>query len=367
MKILLIGEYSNVHWTLAEGLRELGHKVTVLSNGDFWKDYPRDISLVRRPDKIGGLAYMARLYMLLPRLKGYDIVQIINPAFLELKAERIAPIYRFLRRNNRKMVLGAFGMDAYWVRMCREKQLLRYSDFNIGSRLRTDEVAMTDVRDWMGTEKQRLNDLIAADADAIVAGLYEYWVAYREYFPQKTHFVPFPIKLEEINLSTEVPQKIKLFIGINKTRSQYKGTDIMLRAARRAVAENADRAELVEAYSVPFSQYREMMQQSHVLLDQLYSYTPAMNALEAMAHGMIVVGGGEEEPYQLLGESELRPIVNVTPTEDSVYQSLTELISHPEQIPAARRDSRLYIERHHDHVKVAKQYETIYNEILNKN
>ena len=48
MKILLIGEYSNVHWTLAEGLRSLGHTVCVISNGDFWKDYKRDISLVRK-------------------------------------------------------------------------------------------------------------------------------------------------------------------------------------------------------------------------------------------------------------------------------------------------------------------------------
>ena len=30
MKILLIGEYSNVHWTLSQGLRALGHEVTVV-------------------------------------------------------------------------------------------------------------------------------------------------------------------------------------------------------------------------------------------------------------------------------------------------------------------------------------------------
>ena len=48
MKILLIGEYSNVHNTLAEGLRMLGHKVVVASNGDFWKNYPRDISRLRK-------------------------------------------------------------------------------------------------------------------------------------------------------------------------------------------------------------------------------------------------------------------------------------------------------------------------------
>ena len=52
MRILLIGEYSNVHWTLACGLRQLGHQVTVLSNGDFWKDYPlprASSGLVGRP------------------------------------------------------------------------------------------------------------------------------------------------------------------------------------------------------------------------------------------------------------------------------------------------------------------------------
>lgn len=49
MKILLLGEYSNVHATLADGLRRLGHEVTVASNGDFWKDYPRDIDFSRSP------------------------------------------------------------------------------------------------------------------------------------------------------------------------------------------------------------------------------------------------------------------------------------------------------------------------------
>mgnify|MGYP002522595883 CR=1 FL=1 len=79
MKILLVGEYSNVHATLAEGLRELGHKVTVISNGDFWKDYPRDIDVSRRVGKVGGISLMFRLWKLLPKMRGYDVVQLINP------------------------------------------------------------------------------------------------------------------------------------------------------------------------------------------------------------------------------------------------------------------------------------------------
>jgi hypothetical protein len=128
MKILLIGEYSNVHWTLAEGLRALGHTVCVVSNGDFWKDYRRDFSLVREYTKFGGIKYLLKLYTLLPRLRGYDVVQLINPMFLELKAERIAPIYSYLKKHNKKVFLGAFGMDAYWVEACTSTPFrFRYS------------------------------------------------------------------------------------------------------------------------------------------------------------------------------------------------------------------------------------------------
>lgn len=59
MKILLIGEYSNVHNTLAKGLRELGHEVCVISNGDFWKNYPRDIDASRNPERLGASNYSA--------------------------------------------------------------------------------------------------------------------------------------------------------------------------------------------------------------------------------------------------------------------------------------------------------------------
>ena len=76
LKILLLGEYSNVHATLSDGLRQLGHKVTVMSNGDFWKDYPRDIDLSRTEGKWGGVALMARIARQLPHMVGYDVVQI---------------------------------------------------------------------------------------------------------------------------------------------------------------------------------------------------------------------------------------------------------------------------------------------------
>lgn len=368
MKILLLGEYSNVHATLAEGLRARGHAVTVASNGDFWKDYPRDIDLVRKYTKWGGVAFMLKLYALLPRFRGYDIVQLINPMFLEIKAERIFPIYRYLRRHNRKVVLGAFGMDWYWVHVCNHEKPLRYSDFNIGDALRYNADAVKERKDWLGTPKERLNRMMAVDCDAIVAGLYEYKVCYDLHHPDKTTFIPFPIvaaKRPE-DIPPDPPRRVRVFIGINRDRSEYKGTDIMLRAALEVQQRHPREMELVKVESLPFAVYRKRMLGSDAILDQLYSYTPSMNPLQAMSEGIICVGGGEEENYDILHESELRPVINVLPSFESVAGELERLVSHPERIPLLKRQSVEYIRRHHDHLKVAARYEALYEGLLGR-
>ena len=363
MKILLIGEYSNVHATLAEGLKALGHQVTVLSNGDFWKDYPRDINLVRTYTKWGGVKYMLKLYSLLPRLRGFDVVQLINPMFLELQAKYLFFIYDYLRKHNGKMILGAFGMDYYWVNTCTNEKPLRYSDFNIDEKVRDNADALKERADWIGTDKERLNKYIAEDCDGIVTGLYEYQVCYEMFFPQKTKYIPFPIRLEQSELTETqrlIPDKLKLFIGISKGRSEYKGTDIMLKAAQKLVEKYPDLVELRIAEGVPFNQYKQMMEGSDAILDQLYSYSPSMNPLLAMSKGIICVGGGEPENYEIIHEKELRPIINVLPNEESVFNELESLVLHRDRIPELKRQSVEYVKKHHDYVKVARQYEEVY-------
>ena len=137
----------------------------------------------------------------------------------------------------------------------------------------------------------------------------------------------------------------------------------MLRALERVKAKYPSKVEMVKVESVPFDEYQQLMNSSHVMLDQLYSYTPSMNSLLAMAKGLVVVGGGEPENYEIIGETELRPIINVVPDEDDVYHKLEDLILHPERIPVLSAQSVEYIRRHHDHVKVAQQYLQLYHQI----
>lgn len=373
MKILLLGEYSNVHNTLAKGLRELGHQVTVASDGDGWKNYPRDIDLKRDPNQRNGrLSFMWRLLKALPQMRGYDIVQLINPIFFELKAERIMPFYRYLRRNNKKIVMGAFGIDYYWASINTDIRPLRYSDFNFGDKLRTDLEAQQFRDNWIGTPKQTLNEQIALDCDGIPAALYEYWATYNQVqticpdgrqIRDKMRFIPLPIVMPEIYHTSYYGGPLRLFIGISRNRSAYKGTDIMLKAAERLKGNYPDKLDLKIVEGVPFDEYCRILDGSDVILDQLYSYTPSMNSLLAMSKGIIVVGGGEPENYSILDENELRPIVNVQPNEQSVYDELEQLIVHPERIAELKRQSVEYVKRHHDYIKVAREYEKFYSEL----
>jgi len=360
MKVLLLGDYSNVHWTLAEGLRALGQEAVVVSNGDGWKDYRRDVDLRRKSlGKADTLAYYLRCWRVVRQLRGFDVVQLINPVFLDLRAKRIPPFYKALRRQNGRMFLGAFGMDHYWVKTCLDCQTFRYSDFNIGPRARTEEpYNQAFIRDWLDGEKTELNQRIAEDADGIISGLYEYDCCYRPCFPGKTTFIPFPIDLSSV--APKTPRRegapVRFFVGVQKTRDTYKGTDIMLRALERVKARHPEACEVVRVENAPYAEYVRLMDSSDVILDQLYSYTPAMNALVAMAKGLVVVGGGEPENYEILGEKELRPIINVVPDEDDVFRKLEDLALHPERLAQLSADSVEYVRRHHDHVKVAQRY-----------
>jgi hypothetical protein len=300
----------------------------------------RDIDIRRGSGPLAGIRHLIRLTSLLPRFRGYDIVQLINPDCFGLKAEREYPFYRFLRRHNRKVVAGAFGCDWYWVDDGLHYKTFRYGDFYIGETMRTDAAAQTFIDEYCDTPKGDYTRYVMEDADWIPTCLYEYQACYGHYFPNKSLYIPLPIEADYNQpVHTFDGQRIRFFIGIDRARSQYKGTDIMLQALSDIVGKHPDKAEMIKVESLPYQEYQATMNACDVMLDQLYSYTPSMNSLLAMSKGIIVVGGGEPENYEILNETELRPIINVEPTYDSVCQQLEWLLDNMHLINQLKNDS----------------------------
>lgn len=364
MRILLLGEYSNVHWTLAKGLKHLGHEVTVVSGGDGFKQYDRNINLARNSYGIrDSITYIYKIVKNFSVFKGYDIVQIVNPFFLDLKVEKNLQAFLYLKKHNRKVFMGAFGDDCYWLKTCLEKKAFRYSEFDIPGKDDYLESAKKLIKIWSNEDKIRVNREIAEKADGIIACLYEYFISYKEDFGEKLAYIPEPVDTTEISFKQKglYCNGIRFFIGIQKSRTEIKGTDILLRVLQKVKKDYPDLCTIIKVESVPHQEYLKLMNECDIILDQLYSYSPGMNALTAMAKGLIAVSGGEPEIYSLLNETCNKPIINVIPTEDDIYNKLQNLILDKETIPNLSLNSRLFIEEHHNHIKVAKQYLEFWN------
>ena len=87
MKILFVGDYSGVYANLAAELRRRGHKVTVVSDGGLHMQTESDI-FVRRVRHPESFRYLYRLFRIQPGLKGFDVVQLVNPGFFRLASRK---------------------------------------------------------------------------------------------------------------------------------------------------------------------------------------------------------------------------------------------------------------------------------------
>lgn len=254
--------------------------------------------------------------------------------------------------------MGAFGDDSYWVKACLGNEIFDYSEFYVEGKPINVDFNQRFIDKWIGTPLEKFNVELANSVDGIAACLYEYYCSYEPYFGNKVKYIPLPLNTAEIEFQPieEEPEKVNFFIGINKVREKFKGTDVMEKALARIKDKYEDRVIVTRVESVSYDVYQQLMSQAHVVLDQLYSHTPAMNALLAMAQGKVVVGGGEPYIYDLYDDSTNQPIVNVHPTEDDVFEKLEWLVLNKKDIPEISRKSRLFVEQNHDYIVVAKKY-----------
>lgn len=373
MKILFIGDASNYHKTLADAMRKLGHDAIVASNGSRWMQTQRNIDISRRlPSKIGGLALWLNLNTFLSdSLKGYDVVHISNPVFLDLKPNKVKHIFNKLKQNNKSVFLTALGTDTPYVKMCIDpNSKLSYNEWQIYGKPSPLQLKQPEtIHAWLNNPLKDHCQFIYDNIDGAVSVLYEYDLACRTILPEhKIAYAGIPIDTQSlipaISFDT-VPSKVKLFLGMHNYRKEEKGTDRILAAAKRVSEQYPDKCELKIVENIPYSEYIEIMRHSHVLLDQLYSYTPATNALIGMSYGLTTVSGAEPEYYDFIGEFENRPIVNAIPDDEQLRKTIEQIVLHPELIPIRAKQGRDFVVKHNDSIAVAQRFVNFWNNRIN--
>lgn len=394
MKILLIGEASFLHNTLKKGLVERGHRVTTMSDGNGWHDAPRDIDLRRdgRWGKLGGLRVVWQLLRHLPQLCFNDVVQIHNYQFVPLMYRWNTLLLRFLKLTNRRVVKGCFGDDPQIFR--RQAQgVPTYSDTYWSGQLQNAELHRDRIAEVVEHGAESSWRKTTRMADALVACLYEYWLDYNEPpYAAKLHYIPLPIECEEMvrwcdgemvrcvgndtpspshpndsQLSTLNSQlapshPLTILIGLQPKRDFMKGAMKIATFVEEVAHRHPGRVQIKYVEGVPYDEYMHLLAKADVLVDQLYSYTPSMNSLAAMARGTVVIGGGEEEYYEFIGEDTLRPIINVRPDvpDEENIAAIERALFTDGMLERMAQESIQFVHKYHDYRLVAKQYEQLY-------
>lgn len=375
MKILLIGEASFLHNTLKKGLVERGHRVTTMSDGNGWHDAPRDIDLRRdgRWGKLGGLRVVWQLLRHLPQLCGNDVVQIHNYQFVPLMYRWNTLLLRFLKLTNRRVVKGCFGDDPQIFR--RQAQgVPAYSDTYWSGQLQNADQHRNRIAEVVEHGAEASWRKTTHMADALVACLYEYWLDYNEPpYAAKLHYIPLPIECEEMVrwcdgemvkcVGNDAPSHpLTILIGLQPKRDFMKGAMKIAAFVEEVARRHPGKVQIKYVEGVPYDEYMHLLAEADVLVDQLYSYTPSMNSLAAMARGTVVIGGGEEEYYEFIGEKTLRPIINVRPDvpDEENITAIERALFTDGMLERMAQESIQFVHKYHDYRLVAKQYEQLY-------
>ncbi len=378
MKILLLGEYSRLHNSLKEGLEYWGHQVLLVATGDDFKQYPSDINVASKLSQNYGLNKLGQLVFrltdynifkkevyknlkrIIPDLKDFDVVQLINEDAFGIYPNDEIKFYRQIFDQNKAVFLSACGEDHHIIDYYNTGKM-RYSILNpFKENAALKKEAFFSYK-YLTPAYKKLHDYVVEKVQAIIPSDLDYAIPYWHH-PKATNLIPNPVNIDRILYNPPViTDKINIFFGINRLSYYKKGSHIILKALKIIETDYPDKVQIILAENLPYASYIQKYNDAHILIDQLYSYDQGYNALEAMAQGKCVLTGAElefEDYYHL----EAPVAVNVLPNVDDLVAKLTDLIAHPEKILALSKRARKFIEQHHNYKTVAQQYLKIWQE-----
>lgn len=373
MKVLLIGEFSRLHNSLKEGLISLGHQVTIVGTGDNFKNYPIDISIAPRIttsnfifrflnkcfDKFFKINFEAiekgiRFYLLLPNLKNYDVVQLINSDAIETNPKWQINFYNKLFKNNKKSFLLICGDETPIVDFNLKNQL-KYSVLTPYLENKKLKNLYQYSLKYVTKNYRELYEFIEKKCDGIIVSDIDYKIPMMQ---TKTNVVliPNPINTDKIKyFENLINDKIIIFHGINELSHIKKGNIFFEKALGIIQEKYPEKVEIITTRSIPYNQYIELYNKAHIVLDMVYAYDQGYNALEAMAKGKVVFTGAETE-FEAFYNLKESVNINAKPDVDYLVNELSFLIENPQEIIEIGKRARIFIEKEHNYIKIAKKY-----------
>ena len=357
MRILLLGEYSGFFKNLKIGFKTLGHDVTLMSQSDGWKKIDgMDISLdTNKKGLVGKVIKVIKLYASIRKMRGYDVVIIINPDFFKFFIFEwvIKKNIDFISANNKKTYLSVCGGD-YIV-----------NKFGVDGKFRYwPNAGCDDIDNKNLTSKvKNITYYLANKCDGIIPTCFDYAEPWRhsQFSKKVLKTIAMPIDTKNIDISfPELDDKVVFFHGLNK--ECHKGTSYIVAAMKNIKLRYPEKIDIIIDGKMPLDEYLQLLNEVHVVIDQCkaYSYS-SMNSLHALSMGKVVLANLEKE---CLREFELTecPVVRIEPNVQFIERQMEHVIKNKHSLLAISKDSRALAESKHDSVVIAKIYIELFSQ-----
>ncbi len=168
--------------------------------------------------------------------------------------------------------------------------------------------------------------------------------------------IPLPLDLSEIPwIPSGKNKNSKVKIIHTPSRAGFKGTEIVLKAIKKLEIIRND-FEFKVISGLPFNDYINEIGEADIIIDQVWSQSPGMNALWLAAMGKVVFSGNTTLAQAYFNFSKDSPIINAHPDPEKLAKDLDSTISSRHRFKSIGENGREYVKNNHDHLVVAKQY-----------
>ena len=373
MKILLIGEYSNLHNSLKQGLVKNGHNVVLLGNGDGFKNYDADILIkssffekkllkiiAKIVDRFTGISLneielFIRSLFKIKTLKEFDVVQLINERAFKTSPRMEKILLKQLVQNNKKIFLLACGVDNNSLTYAIEKNF-RYSILTPYFENSSQKKEYKQTLKYLSPGYSRLSKYVRNIVSGIISSDLDYHIPYSG-TEKYLGMIPNPINIDKLKKPDSLKRdKIYILHAINSKNKIKKGNKFFDKSLSIIEKKYSDKIKVIRTIDNPYSSHIKNVEDCDILLDQVYAYDQGYNALEAMALGKVVFTGAEVEWAEYYNIKEDMVAINALPDITKIVDKLSWLIENPIHLENISKNARRFIEDHHNYKSIALKY-----------
>ena len=373
MKILLLGEYSNLHNSLKQALINMGHEVLLVGNRDGFKKYETDVLIKSHLSEYWLFNVIARLFMrifkinifeieiyirskkIVKKLQGFDVVQLINENSFKTSPLLEIKLLKQIFKNNNNVFLLSCGVDSVSVKHAMSKKL-KYSILTPLFEDASLEKKFEPILKYDRENFLALGKFVQKNVKGIISSDLDYHIPYSN---KKKYLgmIPNPINTQKIKYyGINKSKKISILHAINSSNKIKKGNRFFEEALQIIDKKFKGKINIITTYDLPYKEHLENLKKCDILLDMVYAYDQGYNALEAMAMGKIVFTGAEEEWLKLYNIKADTVVINAIPETAKIVKKLLWLIENPKMLKSISLNARKFIEKNHDFKKIATKY-----------